>query len=123
MYYTIGASGSFLHRVYQLSNTCCIVALAADIDDLFDVKTELMPVAARWKDLGLALRLNPYKLDEIEADNKKVGDSLTEVLKLWLNKSYNAKKFGEPSWHRLAEAVGHASGGNNPALAEKLHTK
>ena len=110
-------------RILLLYYTCCIVALAADIDDLFDVNAELMPVAARWKNLGLALRLDSDTLDEIEANNKKVGDSLTEVLKLWLKKSYNTKKFGEPTWHRLAEAVGHPSGGNDPALAEKLRTK
>ena len=99
------------------------VVLCLDIDDLFDVKKELMPVAARWKDLGLALRLDPDQLDTIEADNKKVGDSLTEVLKLWLKKLYNIDKFGEPSWHLLAEAVGDSIGGQDPALAKKLCTK
>ena len=100
------------------------IVLCLDInDDLFDVNNELMPVAARWKNLGIALRLDSAQLDRIEADNRKVEDSLTEVLKLWLKKSYNTMKFGEPSWHLLAKAVGHPCGGNNPALAEILHRK
>ena len=52
------------------------------MDDLYDVKRELLPVAARWKDIGLALGLGSSELDEIENDS---SDCLTEVLTLWLN--------------------------------------
>ena len=91
---------------YQFQKKCTsvctvthtVVVLCIESNDLFDVNAELMPVVARWKYIGLALRLDPDKLDEIEADNRNVEESLTNVLKLWLKKSYNAKKFGEPSW-------------------------
>ena len=93
------------------------------MDDLFDVKRELQPVVARWKSIGLALRLDISQLNEIESDNKKSSDCLTRVLTLWLNKAYNTERFGEPSWKLLARAVADPVGGNNPALAEETVKK
>ena len=90
---------------------------------MFDVKRELWPVTARWKDIGLALRLNPDKLDEIERDNRNSSDCLTKVLTLWLKKNYNTKRFGEPSWELLAAAVADPCGGNDSALAEVITGK
>ena len=96
----------------------------AGIDDLFDVKSKLAPVTARWKHIGLALRLDPSELKKIEKDNRdSVEDCLTEVLTLWLNKAYKYERFGEPSWELLARAVAHPAGGNNPALAEEIAKK
>ena len=81
-------------------------------------------MAARWKSIGLALRLNSGQLKKIEKDNRdSVEDCLTEVLTLWLNKAYNTERFGEPSWELLARAVAHPAGGNNPALAEEITKK
>ena len=90
------------------------------MDDLFEVNSELQPVAARWKHFGLALRLDPDKLDEIERDNRDSSDCLTKVLTLWLKKNYNTERFGEPSWKLLARAAGNPAGGNDSALAEKI---
>ena len=74
----------------------------------------------RWKHLGLVLGLKPAKLDVVEAENRKLEDCLTEMLKLWLSKKYDAEKFGEPSWSALAKAVGHSAGGKDAALAEDI---
>ena len=90
---------------------------------MFDVKSELIPVATRWKHIGLALRLDPAQLFKIESDHGTVDDRLTEVLHLWLKKAYNSERFGEPSWTLLARAVGHPAGGNDRALAEKIAEK
>ena len=84
------------------------------------MKSELQPVVARWKDIGLALRLDPDKLDEIEKDNRHSSNCLTKVLTLWLKKNYNTERFGEPSWELLAAAVGNRAGGNDSALAEEI---
>ena len=78
---------------------------------------------ARWKHIGLALRLDPSKLDVIEKENKELEDCLTKVLTLWLKKTYNTERFGEPSWKLLADAVRDPAGGNNPALALKITKK
>ena len=94
-----------------------------DSDDLFDVKSELIPVTTRWKHIGLALRLDPAQLSRIESDHGTVDDCLTEVIHLWLKKAYNTERFGEPSWMLLASAVSHPAGGNDRALAEKITEK
>ena len=95
----------------------------AGIDDLFDVKRELLPVIPRWKQIGLALRLDRNHLKKIERENRDLEDCLTEALAMWLKKAYNTERFGEPSWELLARAVAHPSGGNNPALAEEISMK
>ena len=77
----------------------------------------------RWKQIGKALRLRPQQLNVIEAEKRKLCDCLSETVSLWLNKSYNIEKFGEPSWELLAGAVAHHSGGNNPALAEGIRKR
>ena len=84
------------------------------------MKVALGPATARWRDIGLALRLNPTHLNTIEAERRKLQDCLTEMLTMWLNKNYNTERFGEPSWELLARAVGHRDGGDNPALAEDI---
>ena len=80
----------------------------------------LGPVTARWKHIGLALRLNPSQLKKIEKENSDLEDCVTEMLTLWLNRNYNTERFGEPSWELLARGVGHRSGGNDSALAEEI---
>ena len=38
----------------------------------------------------------------------------------WLKKNYNVKRFGEPTWQKLVEAVGHPAGGANMATARDI---
>ena len=98
--------------------------LCADIDDLYDVKCELIDVAHNWRGVGEALRLNPGLLDTIKANHPgSVEDCLTKALAEWLNKSYNTSRFGPPSWKLLVAAVAHPAGGNNRALAERIAQK
>ena len=94
-----------------------------DIDDLFEVNSELVPVAPRWKTMGLALKLKPYVLDLIEENRTNVESRLLNVLTEWLNKAYNTARLGDPSWKLLVEAVAHSAGGNNRALAETIAKK
>ena len=84
------------------------------------MKSQLEPVIDRWKHIGLALRLDPNQVKRIKKENSDLEDCLTEVLTLWLQKNYNTEKFGEPSWEMLVRAVGHRSGGNDPALAGEI---
>ena len=90
------------------------------IDDLFDVKVKVLPVAARWRDIGLALRISDSKLETIEANKSDVRDRLTDMLRLWLNRAYNVEKYGEPSWQSLREAVRSPAGGDSPASADDI---
>ena len=98
-----------------------IFPLPTGIGDLFDVVSKLQHVTARWRNLGLALRLHPHTLEIIEKDSgKKSSTCLLEVLTKWLKKNYDTEKYGEPSWKSLAKAVAHPSGGNDSALAKEI---
>ena len=91
------------------------------INDLYDVIKKLIDVANKWKNVGLALRLTPSQLNTISSS--KTDDIIgcfTDMLELWLNKTYDVDRYGEPSWRLLREAVQSKAGGNNPRLAETL---
>ena len=99
----------------------CLTVLPDPSDDLFDVKSELTPVSANWKDIGIALRLSPDTLDRIQAGSS--GDPitcLTSMVTEWLKRNYNVKKFGQPTWQRVVEVVGHPAGGANMAVASEI---
>ena len=91
-------------------------------DDLYDIYSELLPVANKWKNIGLALRLTPNVMGTICTKND-ANECLLEVLTQWLKKTYNVERFGEPSWKLLIMAVGDRAGGGDPALAEKIAQK
>ena len=98
--------------------------LCADINDLFDVKCELLHVAHNWKGVGEALRLNPALLNRIQADHPgDVIKCLTAVLTKWLNELYDTSRFGPPSWKLLVAAVADPAGGNDLVLAEQIAQK
>ena len=77
-------------------------------------------MASHWKDVGLALRLHPDTLNDIEADCRDVKSCLRETLATWLKQAYDTDRFGLPSWKLLVSAVSHPGGGNNPALAQQI---
>ena len=90
-------------------------------DHLFDVQSELIPVAANWRSIGIALRLKLDVLESIETRFK--GDPnvcLLHMVTEWLKRNFDVKKFGEPTWQKLVKAVGHPAGGANTALAQEI---
>ena len=96
----------------------------SDLDDHFDVRSELLPVTANWMEIGIALRLNPDRLRAIEAECR--GDPtacLTSVVAKWLKGDYNVERFGRATWRQLVEALGHPAGGANKALAQTIAKK
>ena len=58
------------------------------------------------------------QLEAIQGD--KPLDCLRQTLATWLKKNYNVKRFGEPTWAKLVEAVNHPAGGGNPSLAMEI---
>ena len=81
----------------------------------------LTDISAKWKHIGIALRLKPAKLQEIAATHLgNPSDCILEVLINWLNKNYNTEKFGEPTWRRIVEVVADPAAGDNAALAERI---
>ena len=107
----------------QITTSFCKINLfISDLDDhLFDVQSELIPVASNWKSIGIALRLKTDILENI--DTKYSGDPrkcLSCMVTEWLKKNYNVEKFGKPTWKWLVETVGHSAGGANMTLAGKI---
>ena len=63
-------------------------------------------------------------MDGIKAENS--GDPpacLSSTVTEWLNRNYNVKRFGEPTWQVLVKAVGDPAGGANMALARDMATR
>ena len=88
---------------------------------LFEVQSELILVAANWKNIGIALRLKPDVLQNIDVRyNSDPPACLPWMVMEWLMRNYDFQKFGEPTWQQLVEAVGHPAGGANTALARKI---
>ena len=87
-------------------------------DDLPDTIRELADVAASWRNIGIFLRVRDSWLKAIQGD--KPLDCLRQMLAIWLQKNYNVKRFGEPTWVKLVEAVNDSAGGGNPSLAMKI---
>ena len=88
------------------------------------MKSEVNPIAAKWKELGLSLGLGSSSLDTIEAGKKTDPAScLYDVLNAWLKKNYDVKNCGEPTWKHLVEAVRDPAGGADNSLAEKIAKK
>ena len=87
-------------------------------DDLFDVQSELIPVTAKWRNIGTALRLKSDALESIQAGSGGNPPAcLASMVTEWLKRNYNQERFGEPTWQKLVEAVGHPAGGANMAAA------
>jgi hypothetical protein len=61
---------------------------------------KLLPVAASWKNIGTLLEIAPHVLDNIEGNERKVEDSLREMLSKWLT-----QVTPKPTWTALADAV------------------
>ena len=89
------------------------------------MRSALLPIAAKWKDVGMALRLRPSDLDSIETSPHSTSPvkCLSEMLTHWLRKNFNVGRFGEPTWRRLVEVVMDPAGGANPALANSIADK
>ena len=84
----------------------------------------LIPVAANWKSIGVALRLKRDFLQSI--DTRYSSDPracLSWMVMEWLERNYNVEKFGEPSWRMLVKAVGDPAGGANTALARRIASR
>ena len=79
---------------------------------------------AKWKAIGTGLGIKRGRLDEIEtAHPGDLSECLAETLTTWLRKGYNVKRFGEPTWQKLVQAVSDPAAGNNPALALTIAKK
>ena len=96
---------------------CTSISSATDEDDLPDTIKKLTDVAASWRNIGIQLGIRDSQLEAIQLQGESPLNCLRQMLSTWLRKNYNVKKFGEPTWMKLIEAVNHPAGGGNPSLA------
>ena len=90
----------------------------ADSKDIHDVYSELLPVARRWKYIGLALQLHIDELSNIEAkQNSTLDDHLLDMVTLYLSKPV-AK-----GWQKIVEAARNPAGGKDTTLAQTIETR
>ena len=91
---------------------------------MFEVTSMLNNVIERWWQIGQALGISDPDLRQIIVRfNTDIESCIRDMLRMWLNQSYNTEKHRKPSWQRLSEAVRHRCGGNNPALADEILQK
>ena len=84
---------------------------------------EVISIQSKFYDLGRSLRLEIRDLTAIRDAYPSDSDSvraLEDVLLLWLDRKYNAEKYGHPTWRMLVAAVDKETGGNNHELAKKI---
>ena len=94
-----------------------------DEDDLSDIIEEILPIVSKYYSLGRSLNLKIVELRKIRDKNPSESDALEDVLLLWLNREYDVKKHGPPTWKVLVEAVNKKSGGDNHELAKQIASK
>ena len=66
------------------------------------------------------MNLKITDLRKICGEHSSESDALEDVLLLWLNREYDVKKHGPPTWQVLVEAVDRKGGGDNHELAKKI---
>ena len=103
---------------------CSASLFTSGLDVLFDVRKEMNQVSAKWRSIGVALRLDPNILDGIQTKNSSDPQAcLSSVVTEWLKRNYNVERFGEPTWQWLVDAVGDPAGGAHMALAKDIASR
>ena len=118
-----GESGSSLiYRVYGLyDNTLLSCLLQIYTDHYFAVPKEVFDVAPKWRGFGVALRLSPISLKNIEIRHRFGSEEcLRNTLSEYLMKNYKYEKHGNLSWKKIVEAISDRAGGNNNAQALRI---
>jgi len=124
MYHSSSQQPELVHKVFTVDEVLPTVDDSPlEEDDLFDVLDQMLPISAKWKALGLGLRLNYRILYTIENDRGSPTECMNEVVLAWLRREYNVERFGEPTWRTLVQVVAHPAAGDDPTLAQKIAEK
>lgn len=78
----------------------------ADIEDLADVEKESYDLASKWWLLCSFLGVKESSLQLVQCNYPRdAGMCLHMGMVEWLNWNYNHRRYGKPSWRKLAAAV------------------
>jgi hypothetical protein len=105
-----------MHQLHDLDE---IILLILDEGDLSKIIEEIQPIESSYYNLAQSLNVNIADLRKIHDEPSSDSDALKDVLLLWLNKKYDEKKHGPPTWRMLVEAV-NKSCGDNVELAKQI---
>ena len=97
--------------------------IPTDEDDFFEIYELLQNQEARCYAIGTHLKLKPSQLETIKREAADFEDALRMIIMYWLQRKYNVKKFGPPTWQALVDAIQAPNGGKNTALAEEIAKK
>jgi hypothetical protein len=102
--------------------TYIITVLATTGEDYYtDILDELQTVQAQCYRIGTRLGLKPSVIEDIQKSKLDSAEALEKIIIIWLiKKNYNTKKFGQPTWNSIVEAVAHPGGGNHRGLAVEI---
>ena len=115
----VGGDTSIL-GIFILSYFNCF-HLLLDIEDLYNVKTELKEFnKPDWREFGSEAGLSYTTLNGIQDNKTKVEDRFEECLACWLRREDKVDEKGKPSRIRLAEILDEIG---DRALAEKIRHK
>ena len=108
--------------VPRILRTIIFVFVSAGKEDLHDVLDYLGVKQGKCYDIGSALRLSGDRLAKIRSECPSVNntEALRTIIIDWLNKNYNTKRHGPPTWKALVKAVKSSFGGDDPELAERI---
>ena len=90
---------------------------------MIDILEAVQPLKLVYFALGRSLRLKTADLKLIQQaypDESDAEQALSDTLEFWLQKKYNAERFGPPTWRMLVEAVDRKAGGNSHELAKEI---
>lgn len=83
---------------------------------LKDLRTELVPIASKWYEIGIQIELEVPQLHQIDSQYSDPVQKLAEVLKFWLNLDKTA------SWDKMATVL-HSPLVNEKELSDHLRVK
>ena len=102
---------------HRLQRRLVFAKMDRPISDESNLLLELHPVRAKWRDLGIALKMKQTDLDAIEKDTTGAVDrALQNMLTQWL------KSDEDCTWSQIAEAL-DSSVVSEKKMAKSLRTK
>ena len=87
----------YFYSIFFISDPADVLNKAPD---KIDVVTLLANLSARWKTIGLALRVNSNTLDDLSLSHQPSGDKLADVIGAWIS-----PKPSLVTWKTLIKAI------------------
>ena len=107
------------HALYSTHNNCS--SSHTDKKDFFEIIKLLQDEKAMCYGIGTRLNLPESLLNTSRVRTRGgYAEAMNKIINNWLQRNYDTKKYGPPTWKMLADAVRAPNGGNNPTLADEI---